>query len=462
MRNKFKDLDWKFYRRLFVLTLPIVIQNLIASMLNMADTLMIGKLGEKELAAVGMANQYFFFFSLMLFGVNAGVSMFISQFWGKKDILSIKKMTSIPIVLGTTISIIFMVIGIIFPNQIIGIFNKDAQVVALGGRYLVVVALSYVFTAISFSFAFASRSIENSFLPMMASIVALLINIVGNYILIFGKFGVEAMGVEGAAWATVFARIIETIIIITYVYYKKMPIKVNLSNLLHIDTKFLNMSMKGITPILVNEIVWGLGNVTYNIIYSRLGVSAAATIQITTTVLNLLMIVIFALGSSAMIIVGQEIGRGDIARGRTYAKKLYKLALKVGIFVGIIVYFVAPYVVLFFNMSSAVLKSSEIILKINSIALMFRTYNFIMIVGILRGGGDAKFVLILQGITMWFIGIPLVYLAAFIFKLPIYYVVLFCTVEEIVKLMFVSIRFNSGKWIKDITGSSKDRETQLA
>ncbi len=347
MRNKFKDLDWKFYRRLFVLTLPIVIQNLIASMLNMADTLMIGKLGEKELAAVGMANQYFFFFSLMLFGVNAGVSMFISQFWGKKDILSIKKMTSIGIVLGTTISIIFMVIGIIFPNQIIGIFNKDAQVVALGGRYLVVVALSYVFTAISFSFAFASRSIENSFLPMMASIVALLINIVGNYILIFGKFGVEAMGVEGAAWATVFARIIETIIIITYVYYKKMPIKVNLSNLLHIDTKFLNMSMKGITPILVNEIVWGLGNVTYNIIYSRLGVSAAATIQITTTVLNLLMIVIFALGSSAMIIVGQEIGRGDIARGRTYAKKLYKLALKVGIFVGIIVYFVAPYVVLF-------------------------------------------------------------------------------------------------------------------
>ena len=205
MRNKFKDLDWKFYRRLFVLTLPIVIQNLIASMLNMADTLMIGKLGEKELAAVGMANQYFFFFSLMLFGVNAGVSMFISQFWGKKDILSIKKMTSIGIVLGTTISIIFMVIGIIFPNQIIGIFNKDAQVVALGGRYLVVVALSYVFTAISFSFAFASRSIENSFLPMMASIVALLINIVGNYILIFGKFGVEAMGVEGAAWATVFA-----------------------------------------------------------------------------------------------------------------------------------------------------------------------------------------------------------------------------------------------------------------
>ena len=238
MRNKFKDLDWKFYRRLFVLTLPIVIQNLIASMLNMADTLMIGKLGEKELAAVGMANQYFFFFSLRLFGVNAGVSMFLSQFWGKKDILSIKKMTSIGIVLGTTISIIFMVIGIIFPNQIIGIFNKDAQVVALGGRYLVVVALSYVFTAISFSFAFASRSIENSFLPMMASIVALLINIVGNYILIFGKFGVEAMGVEGAAWATVFARIIETIIIITYVYYKKMPIKVNLSNLLHIDTKF--------------------------------------------------------------------------------------------------------------------------------------------------------------------------------------------------------------------------------
>lgn len=462
MRNNFKNLDWKFYRRLFILTLPIVIQNLIASMLNMADTLMIGKLGEKELAAVGMANQYFFFFSLMLFGINAGVSMFISQFWGKKDVLSIKKMTSIGIVLGTVVSFVFMMIAILIPDRIMGIFNSDTQVIALGGKYLAVVAFSYIFTAISFSFAFASRSIENSFLPMMTSIVALLINIVGNYILIFGKFEADAMGVEGAAWATVFARIVETIIMVAYIYRKKMSIKINLSNLLHIDGDFLKMSAKGILPILINEIVWGLGNVTYNIIYSRLGVSAAATIQITTTVLNLLMIVIFALGSSAMIVVGQEIGRGDIEKGKLYAKKLYKLALKVGFCVGVIVYLIAPSVVHFFNMSSEVLKSSEIILKINSVALMFRTYNFIMIVGILRGGGDARFGLILQGITMWFIGIPLVYLAAFVLKLPIFYVVLFCTVEEIVKLVFVSIRFNSGKWIKDITGNIGEKEYNLA
>lgn len=462
MKNNFKNLDWKFYRRLFILTLPIVIQNLIASMLNMADTLMIGKLGEKELAAVGMANQYFFFFSLMLFGINAGVSMFISQFWGKKDVLSIKKMTSIGIVLGTVVSFIFMMVAMLIPHKIMAIFNSDTEVIVLGGKYLVIVAFSYIFTAISFSFAFASRSIENSFLPMMTSVVALLINVVGNYMLIFGKFGADAMGVEGAAWATVFARVIETIIMVFYIYRKKMPIKINLNNLLHIDADFLNMSAKGILPILINEIVWGLGNVTYNIIYSRLGVSAAATIQITTTVLNLLMIVIFALGSSAMIVVGQEIGRSDIEKGKFYAKKLYKLALKVGVCVGVVVYLIAPKVVLFFNMSPEVLRSSEIILKINSVALMFRTYNFIMIVGILRGGGDAKFGLILQGITMWFIGIPLVYLAAFVLKLPIFHVVLFCTVEEVVKLIFVSIRFNSGRWIKDITGNIGEKECNLA
>lgn len=445
--------NMKFYRKVFILTLPIIIQNLISSMLNMADTLMIGKLGEKELAAVGIANQYFFFFSLMLFGINAGVSMFVTQFWGKKDIESIKKMTAIGLVSGGLVSIIFMLFAFLYPKEIVGIFNKDIDLAILGSKYLVIVAISYIFTAISFTFAFSSRSIENSFLPMMVSIVALFINIVGNYVLIFGKFGFSPMGVEGAAWATVLARIIESLIIISYVYFKKMPIAAFKKHIIHLDKNFIKIALGGIIPILINEIVWGLGNIAYNIIYARLGVSAAASIQITSTIINLFMIAIFALGNAAMIIVGKEIGRGDIENGKLYAKKLYKLAVKIGIVVGLVIFIIAPVVVRFFNMPSEVLNASKIILRINSFILIFRTYNFMMIVGILRGGGDAKYGVIMQGFVMWFIGIPVVYFAAFYLKLPIYYVVAFCLVEDIVKLFFVRHRFRSGLWIKDITGN---------
>lgn len=449
-----------FYKRVFVLTLPIIIQNLIVQMLNMSDTLIVGRLGEKELASVGIANQYFFFFSLILFGINAGTSMFISQFWGKKDQLSITKTSSLGIFLSLIVSILFTIIAFLFSKEIIGIFNSDVDVLNLGSRYLLIVAISYIFTGISLSFSFSSRSIENTFLPMVSSLIAFFVNLFLNYVLVFGKIGFPPMGVAGSAWATVIARVLETTIILIYVYKKELFIRFSPKALFEIKFSFLRPVLLGMIPILINEIVWGLGNVIYNIIYARLGVGAAATIQITTTIINLFMIVIFALGNSAMIIVGKEIGKGDISSGKKYANKIYKLALVIGVFIGITIFALANKIVLFFNMSPEVLEASNIILKINAFILILRTYNFMMIVGILRGGGDAKFGVILQGIIMWLIGIPSVYVAAFVLKLPIYYVVAFCITEEILKLIFISFRFKSGKWIKDLTKNIQKESIQ--
>lgn len=443
--------QYGFYKRVFLLTMPIIIQNLIIQMLNMADTLMIGRLGHVELASVGIANQYFFFFSLVLFGINAGVSMFISQFWGKKDIPNIKKMTGIGLFLSVLASIIFSFIAIYKPERIIMIFNGDSSVVKLGSQYLVIVAYSYIATAISISFAFSSRSIENSLLPMISSIAALIINMCLNYVLIFGKLGMPEMGVRGAAVATITARMVEAVVIIIYIYYKKLIISVNFGHIFSFNGSFYKMAMSGVLPILANEIIWGLGNITYNIIYAQMGVESAATIQITTTILNLFMIVIFSLGNSAMVIVGKEIGRGDMDSGMLYGRKLYKLALKIGAFIGIFIFFIAPYIVMLFKVDSQILFSSQRILRINSIILLLRTYNFIMIVGILRGGGDAKYGTVLQGLLMWFVGIPVSYFAAFHLKLPIHYVFAFVSIEEIIKVIFISIRFQSGKWIKDMT-----------
>lgn len=451
MLLKKNQIDMNFYKRLFIITLPIVIQNLINSLLNMVDTFMIGQLGEFELASVGIANQFFFFYCLILFGINAGGAMFISQYWGKKDINSIRKTMSISLFYTIICSIIFMILALRKSSAIISVFNPNTEIVSLGSSYLKIVALSYIFTGITISYAFASRSIENTVLPMVSNIIGLIINIILNYLLIFGNLGFPELGVKGAAIATVIARMTECLFILFFVYYKKIILNIKFK-----DFKFLNKSFNkhffiGTLPILFNECVWGLGNITYNIIYARIGVTATATMQISTTIMNLFMIVIMGLGNSAVIIIGKEVGANNIENAKKYSKKLYKTSLIIGVFIAIIIYLNSFNLANIFNMSNEVLISTQRTLMVNAVILLLRTYNFIMIVGILRGGGDSKFALITQGFTMWFIGIPIAYFGAFVMNWPIYAVVGLCAIEEIIKMYIINKRFKSFKWIHNIT-----------
>ncbi len=446
-----KDNKLAFYKRVMMLTIPIIIQNLIASLLNLTDTVMIGNLGELYLASVGIANQYFFFFTLMLFGVNAGCSIFISQFWGKKDETNIKKTTALAITFSIVIALIFTLGALLFSDSIISIFNSDKSILQTGGEYLKIVAFSYLFTAISISFAFSLRSTENTFIPMVGSIIALLINVVLNYILIFGKFGFPAMGVKGAAIATVIARTVETIMILLYVYKKSELLNVNFSHIKLLDFKFIKLVYKGMLPVLINEFVWGLGNLTYNVIYARMGIGTTAAIQVTSTVMNLLMIVIMGLGNSAMVIVGKEIGAKREDLGKLYAVRLYKFALIVAIFIAAIIFTTAKDFVYFFKMSDAVLDDTKKILYVSAALLLIRSYNFVMIVGVLRGAGDSKYAVRIQGLTLWMIGIPMAFIGAFVLKLEVYYVVALTGMEEVVKYIFIRRRFKSGKWIHDVT-----------
>lgn len=446
-----KDNKLLVYKRVMILTIPIIIQNLISSLLNLMDTVMIGKLGELYLASVGIANQYFFFFTLMLFGVNAGCSIFISQFWGKKDEANIKKITALAISFSIVIAIIFTLGALLFSDSIISIFNSDKAVLQTGGDYLKIVALSYLFTAISISFAFSLRSTENTFIPMLGSIIALLINVVLNYILIFGKLGFPAMGVKGAAIATVIARLVETIMILIYVYKKSELLNVNFSHIKLLDLKFIKVVYKGMLPVLINEFVWGLGNLTYNVIYARMGIGTTAAIQVTSTVMNLLMIVIMGLGNSAMIIVGKEIGAKREGLGKLYAVRLYKFAFLVAIAISIIIFTTAKDFVYFFKMSESVLNDTKNILYVNAVLLLIRSYTFVMIVGVLRGAGDSKYAVKIQGLTLWLIGIPIAFIGAFVLKLEVYYVVALTGMEEIAKYILIRRRFKSGKWIHNVT-----------
>lgn len=443
--------DREFLINMLKIALPIMIQNLITSSLNMADTIMVGKLGEVEIAAVGIANQYFFFFTMIIFGLCGGCSVFISQYWGKKDFTNIKRILGLGLLSVLFVSIVFMIAGFINPEKIISLFNKDSTVIDLGGKYLFIVLFSYIFTAVTFIYSFSLRSIGNTVAPLIVNIAALLFNVFFNYVLIFGKFGVPELGVEGAAIATLIARVVEAIILVFLVYNDNGVFAANLTELKDLNMEFIKKSYKIILPVLLNDVFWAMASLIYSVVYGRMGTGATAAVQICNTVSNMFMVVTFGMASASAIMVGNSIGEGKENQTIDYAKKFMVISLFLSIILGLILALTAPLILDLFNVSDEVRSSTLIMLYIVSFIFTVRFLGMVIIVGILRGAGDARSALIIEGSTMWFIGVPLTIMGAFLFKLPVHLVYALAILEEVAKFILGLMRLKSRKWINNIT-----------
>ena len=447
----YSRIDREFLSNMLKIGLPIMIQNLVTSSLNMVDTIMVGKLGEVEIAAVGIANQYFFFFSMILVGLCSGCSVFISQYWGKKDFENIKRMLGLGLASVLLVSIVFMALGFINPGKIISFFNKDSTVIHLGGKYLFIVLFSYVSTAVTLIYSFSVRSIGNTIVPLIVNIAALLFNVLFNYIFIFGKCGAPALGVEGAAIATLIARVVEAIILVFIVYKDNGVFAAKLAELKDLNLDFLRKSYWIILPVLLNDVLWAMASLIYSVVYGRMGTGATAAVQICNTVSNMFMVVGFGLASASAIMIGNSIGEGKEEQVIDYAKKFMGVSLFVSIILGLGLSITAPYILDLFNVSNEVRRSTLIMLYIISLIFIVRFSGMVIIVGILRGAGDARSALIIEGSTMWLIGVPLTIMGAFLFKLPVHQVYALAILEEVAKFTLGLIRLKSRKWINNIT-----------
>ena len=449
IREMFKDKA--FFQTLMVVALPIVIQNLISSSLNMIDTLMIGKVGQAEIAAVGVANQLFMLIMLGLTGICAGSGIFISQYWGKGDTKNIKRIVGFSLMVGVVYAAIITAIVQVIPTPFISFFNKEPQILKLGVEYLKIVSISYIFTAITFAYSYALRSVGQTRIPMIVSGVAVLVNIIGNSIFIFGLGPAPVMGVAGAALATVLARIVESVAIVMIVYIKKTPVAGTLKEFFDVPKPLIKVMVGPIIAVTANEVCWGLGTFIYTKAYGYIGSDALAAVQISNTVTNFFLVIIFAMAGASLTIVGNAIGEGDEEKAKIYAKRIVFISLLLGTFLSFGVAILSPVIVSFFSITEAVAASTINILIINAVILIPRIYNIIMIVGIFRGGGDAKISLYLESATMFGIGVPLSIIGAFVFKLPLEYVVTLLMAEEVVKCILCVKRFKSNKWIHHIT-----------
>ena len=441
----------KFYKTLIILCIPIIIQNLITNSVNVIDTIMISSLGEKSVAAVGIANQFFFLFMMVTGGVFSGTSIFISQFYGKGDFANIKKVTALSVTLGIIFSLFFAVPAIFFPEVIIHFFTYDESVVSLCSSYLKIIGFSYPITCVSMAFSNGSRSIRNPKLGMICSFIAILFNTILNYTFIFGNFGAPNLGVSGAAIATLIARVVEFSLIIYYVYFykKDYALKFKLEDAKNINRNFIGAFFDKSSPVIINDATWALGTVFYSIAYSKVGTSAIAASQIATSVQNFFIMTSICIAVGSSIMIGNELGANNKKMAINYAKKFSVLISAVGFIFGLILYLNIPMLLKLFSVTSDLADDISKIFIVMGLFMGLRAFNTFLIIGILRSGGDTKYSLFLELGCLWLVSIPLTFLAAYK-GAPVYILVLISYSEEIVKFIFGTPRAISKKWVNNI------------
>jgi putative MATE family efflux protein len=444
--------DRIFYNKMFAIAIPIMLQNLMSSLLNMVGTVMVGVLGEAQLAAVGLANQVFFVFFLLIYGINSGCGIFIAQYWGNKDEDNIRRTVGFSVVVGALVGLLFTMIVLFLPRQIMQLFTVDNAVIEYGIIYMRFVSFSYILTSVSIAYSFAARNIGDVSIPMFISAVSLIINGVFSFILIFGYFGFPRLEVEGAAIATVLARLGETMALVYWVYIvrKNKVISPRLKDRKRLNLKYIRNILTTAIPVILNDVFWALGMTMYSAAYARIGTAAIAAIQIANTAQNIFIVISIGLASSCAVMLGNEIGSGDKERAMLYAKRFLIIGTSAGLVLGVILILISPIVLLMFSNSQAVQQLAQKIMLIMGIFLWCRFMNSILVVGVLRSGGDTTFSMILETCSVWLVGVPLAFAGALWWHLPVYLVYTLICLEELIKAYFGLKRVRSNKWVRDV------------
>ena len=443
-------LDKKFIKTLMLLAIPIILQSLVTASLNLLDNLMIGSLGENEIAAVGISNQFYMLYYYTIMGITLGAGIFMSQFWGKKDVTSIHKFLGISLVVGMISTIFFAILAFFFPEMIMKIFIDENIVIEQGVAYLKMVALSYIFTTISLAYAAALRSIGQAKIPMYGSLVGLVFNGILNYIFIFGKFGAPVMGVAGAALGTTVSRFMELAFILFIIYKNKNVVAGKISQLLDFNFDLIKRYFITATPVVFNDVMWIAGITAYFIAYSKLGINATATMQIANTINNVFNIFGIGIASASAILIGNKIGAGKEEDAKEDAIKISVFGVLIGIIIGIFFFFLSPFIAMLFKITPETYENLIFVLKVMAIILPLRFFGITQIIGVLRGGGDVMYAIITELVAVWLIGVPLSFIGAVYFNLPITIVYILVCLEEPFKAIATYPRLRSGKWIKNL------------
>jgi len=444
--------DRPFLRNVLIITLPLALQELVSASLHIVDGMMVSGLGDAAYVGVNQANRFTFIFQLFLFGMSSGGSIFFSQFWGVKDIRRIRQAMGLTLAGAASFSLLFSLAGLLFPRQIIACFLLPGESFDLAVRYLRLVAPGYILSAIGMVYTMAIRAAEKPHLSMIASVAGLLVNTVFNYVLIYGKLGLPILGVEGVAISTVLSYAVILSISLAFAYGKRLPAGAKFRDMICRDKAFIRRFFATTLPVLANEGFWGLGYTTYSVFYGRLGDISVAAVNVTYTISDLVWVMFHSITNAAAILVGKTLGSGDRNKAYLYSKRFLAGGVASGLILGLLLALLrTPFVGLYAGLSQEARDKAQLLLLIASAGLWARAFNCVNVVGVLRSGGDTVFSLLLDISALWLVGVPLVGLAALVFRWPIEFVYLCTLVDEVLKIFIAIPRFVSRKWIHVLT-----------
>ena len=438
------------YKTLTRVALPIALQSLIASSLNLVDSLMVGSLGEAELAAVGLSAQLFFVHWGVMFGFASGSSAFMAQFWGKQDLHSIRRVTGFAILVCFGVSMLFFLPAVFFPEYVLRIFTNIPAIIELGRDYVRIGAVCFLTISITVPFTAALRATQQTDIPLKISVAAFSTNTFLNYVFIFGNFGAPEMGVKGAALATAISRLLELILVICVIFGRKNILAGKAAEFFDWRSALVARILATALPVMINETMWSLGMATYNAAYGRMGITEFAAIQASSTLNTLFILAIFSLGDALLILVGQRIGMGQMDYAFALAKRLLRIGIVVGAVSGGLLILTSQLIIRLFNFTPEGQRYALLIICVYGVLMPLKVFNGLNIVGTFRCGGDTKFAMFLEVGSVWFIGVPLVFFGALYLALPIYFVVLMAQTEELVKGVLCLRRFRSKKWLNNL------------
>lgn len=451
--EKYVETDPKFYKRLLMIAVPVILQSLITTGVNLVDNIMLGQLTETALSASTQANQFISLFTFTIMGISMGSSVLSSRFFGAKDTRSLKKVITIALRFGLILGVLFTLVDIFLPRQIMSLYIKQEErgVIEAGVTYLRWSTVTFLLMSVSFVCTNIMRSAGLTHVPLLASACAFSVNIGANYIFIFGKLGAPAMGVAGAALGTVISRLVETGIILTFffrdktIHYRPRDFLMPCGDMI---SEFIRISV----PVMLSDTLLGLGDNVLAIIMGQIGSAFVSANSITMVIQRISTIFITGLAFSSCFLTGQVLGERRVKAAQKQGYTYLILGLIIGTLAAVIIQIISGPVVNAYKISDETKGIAFELMNAVSIIIIFRSTNSILTKGVLRGGGDTKFLLAADMSTMWLVAVPLGALAGLVFHFEVFWIYIFLHSDQIIKAIWCVIRLKSGKWIKKVKG----------
>ena len=451
------EIDWKFYKKVFWLALPIALQSLITIRVNMLDTIMVGNLGEMSLSAVSLANQFIGVYQIFCMGLGMGASVLVSRYWGMqeaepvKSIQALRKTICIVVRITVSLALLFAVVTLLIPQVVMRMYTQDAEIIRLGEIYFRFSVITYFFLGLSLVCTIILRCVGQVKLPLLVSIGAFFVNLLANYVFIFGKLGMPRMGIAGAALGTLIARLFEAGMICGYLLLKDEKIGFRVKHLGMKTADLLGEYIRISIPVLISDGILAIGNNTVAMVIGRLGVTFVAANAITSVTQQLSTVMIQGVCQAGAIVTGQTLGEGKQEQAQSQAYRFLGLGLGLGMLSAFFIMAVSPAIIGSYKVSEETAEVAAQLMHAISLILIFQATNSIMTKGVLRGGGDTKMLMLADNLFLWVVSIPLGMLAGFVFHFPAFWIYVCLKADQILKAVWCVFRLRSGKWMKKIT-----------